>query len=109
MEFRGEDTGAAGKTQWIEIDGYDPVAKRFTWDNFSSDGTVQRITYTVEGNTVPYSGTHATLEKQAKMRGTVVFSADFMSSVDKREISLDGKAWMPLWEIKCTKTKLSPK
>ncbi len=39
----------------------------------------------------------------------VVFSADFMSSVDKREISLDGKAWMPFWEIKCTKTKLSPK
>jgi hypothetical protein len=109
LEFRGEDRGAAGATQWIEIDGYDPVAEKFTWNNFASDGTVQTITYTIEGKTVPHSGTHVSRGKQAKMRGTVVFTSDFMSSVDRREISLDGKTWMLFWEAKCTKAKSSPK
>ena len=109
VEFRGEDKGTAGTTHWVEIDGYDPVTKKFTWNNFASDGSVQSVTYTMEGKTMSYSGTQVTGGKQAKIRGTCVFTPDFMSNVDKREITFDGKAWMPLWEGKATKLKSSPK
>jgi len=109
VEFRAEGKGTAGPIQAIEIDGYDPVTKKFTWNNFASDGSVQTFTYTIEGNTVPYSGTQVTGGKQAKIRGTITFAPDFMSSVEKREMSIDGKAWIPALEVKSTKVKSSPK
>jgi hypothetical protein len=109
IEFRGEDKGPAGTLQWVEIDGYDPLIKKYTWNNFSSDGGVQTVTYTIEGQTVSYSGTQILGGKQAKIRGTCVFTPDFVSNVDKREVSFDGKTWMPLWELKAIKVKSSPK
>ena len=109
IEFRGEEKGTAGTTQWLEVDGYDSVSKKFTWNGFSSDGSVQTVTYTIEGTTVPYSGTLIVGGKQYKIRGTCVFTPDFTINVDKREISVDGKAWMPFWEAKATKVKSSPK
>ena len=109
VEFRAEWKGTAGPIQAIEIDGYDPVTKKFTWNNFASDGSVQTFTYTIEGSTVPYSGTQVTGGKQAKIRGNITFAPDFMSCVEKREMSIDGKAWMPALEVKSTKVKSSPK
>jgi len=109
IEFRGEDKGPAGVVQWFEIDGYDPLIKKYTWNNFSSDGGGQTVTYTIEGQTVPYSGTQIFGGKQAKIRGTIVFSADFKTNIDKREVSVDGKTWMPLWELKAIKAKSSSK
>ena len=109
VEWRTEEKGPGGTVEGIEIDGYDPVTKKFTWNSFASDGSVQRITYTIEGNTVSYSGTQVTGGKQAGIRGTITLAPDFMSNVEKREISADGKAWMPLFESKVTKVKPSPK
>ena len=109
IEFRGEEKGTAGTTQWLEVDGYDSVSKKFTWNVFSSDGSVQTVTYTIEGTTVPYSGTLIVGGKQYKIRGTCVFTPDFTINIDKREISVDGKTWMPFWEAKATKVKSSPK
>ncbi len=109
VEWRSEDKGPTGATQGIEIDGYDPVTKKFTWNFFTSDGTTQTVTYTIEGNTVSISGTQVTGGNQAKIRGTVVFAPDFMSFVEKREMSIDGKVWMPVFESKSTKVKSSPK
>jgi hypothetical protein len=109
VEFRAEWKGTAGPMQAIEIDGYDPVTRKFTWNNFASDGSVQTFTYTIEGNTVSYSGTQVTGGKQAKIRGTITFTPDLMSNVEKREMSIDGKAWMPALEVKATKVKSSPK
>jgi hypothetical protein len=109
VEFRGEENGVAATTHWAETDGYDSVIKKYTWNSFASDGSVQTVTYTIEGNKVPYSGTQITGGRQANIRGTCVFTPDFMSNVDKREISFDGKEWMPLWEVKATKAKSSPK
>ncbi len=109
VEFRVEWKGTAGPMQAIEIDGYDPVTKKYTWNNFASDGGVQAFTYAIEGNTVSYSGTQVIGGKQVKARGTITFAPDFMSNVEKREISIDGKAWMPALEVKATKVKSSPK
>lgn len=106
VEFRGEENGPAGTTQWCEIDGYDPLHKRYTWNGFGSDGSVSTVTYTIDGNTVRYSGTVAMGGKQYQIKGTVIFAADFLSNVEKREISADGKTWTPLWE--CTVTKITP-
>ncbi|MGA2363718.1 MAG: DUF1579 family protein [Candidatus Aminicenantales bacterium] len=109
VEWRAEEKGPSGTTQWFEIDGYDAVNMKFMWNNFSSDGSFETAAYTIEANTVNYSGTHFLGEKQYKFRGSCVFAPDLMSSVSKQEISVDGKTWMPQYESKWTKTKSSPK
>jgi hypothetical protein len=109
LEFRGEEKGPAGTTQWQEIDGYDPVTKRYTWKGFYSDGAAQTVTYTFEGNTGSFSGTQVAGGKKYKIRGTFVFTPDNNSNVTKWEISADGKVWMPFLEAKAIKVKSSPK
>lgn len=109
VEWRGEEKGLSGTSQWFEIDGYDALNKKFMWNSFSSDGSFQAVTYTIEGNTVNYSGTQFQGEKQYKFRGSCVFAPDLMSWVTKQEVSVDGKTWMPWREDKTTKTKSSSK
>ena len=109
VEFRSEEKGAAGNIQYHEIDGYDPVAKNYTWNGFDSNGCSQAVTYTFAGNTVTYSGTQIIGAKQYKIRGTIVFAPDLMSDVAKNEISVDGQTWTPIFEGKFTKVKSSPK
>jgi hypothetical protein len=109
VEWRGEDAGAWGAMQWLELDGYDAAQKRYTWDLFGSDGAGQRVHYTIEGTTVAYSGTQRAGNKEVRIRGTVVFAADLMSNVDKREMSLDGATWVPLWETKSIKSRAAVK
>ncbi len=103
VEFRGED----GIGSWYEVDGYDALNKKFFWTGFGSDGNVSAVTYTINGTTVEYSGTVRLGEKQYKIRGTCAFAADFMSFVDKRELSIDGQTWMPNFQSKSTKTNKS--
>jgi hypothetical protein len=109
VEWHGEETGPAGTTLWLEIDGYDPLNKKFMWNNFSDDGSFNTVTYTIETNTVKCSGTSLQGEKQYKFRASVVFAPDLMSSVEKGEISVDGKTWMPSYENRWTKIKSSAK
>ena len=101
VEFQGEE----GSLSWREVDGYDALNKRFFWTGFGSDGNVNDVTYTINGTTVEYSGTVRLGEKQYKIRGTAVFAADFMSFVDKRELSIDGQTWMPNFQSKNVKNK----
>jgi hypothetical protein len=109
VEWRMEVSGPGGTMQNVEIDGYDPTTKKFTWHFFASDGSIQTVAYTIEGNKTAYTGTQALGAKEAKMRGTVVFAPDLMSFVEKREMSFDSKTWMPVFDSKCTKVKSSPK
>lgn len=109
LEWRGEEKGPSGTTQWFEIDGYNALNKKFMWNGFSSDGSFDTAVYTIKANTVDYSGTTFMGEKQYKFRGGVVFSPDLMSFVDKKEVSADGKTWMQWWETRATKSKPSPK
>jgi hypothetical protein len=109
VEFRGEEKGAKETTQWAEIDGYDPVANKYVWHGFTSSGGTSTVAYTIEGTTVPYSGTQIAGGKQYKIRGTCIFTPDFMTWIEKREVSVDGTSWIPLSESKFTKIKPSPK
>ena len=109
VEWHGEETGPAGTTQWFEIDRYDSLNKKFVWNNFSSDGSSNTVTYTIEANTIKCSGTSLRGEKQYMFRASIVFAPDLMSSVEKGEISVDGKTWMPSYENRWTKTKSSAK
>jgi ketosteroid isomerase-like protein len=106
VEFRGEDKGPTGTTQWTETDGYDPLSQRYIWKGFASDGSFNDVSYTIEGTKVTHSGTVCTGGKTYRIRGTIVFAADFLSNVEQREISTDGKTWMPLWE--CRAAKITP-
>jgi hypothetical protein len=109
VEWRSEVTGPTGTTQWVETDGYDPVAQKFFFNQYASDGGLLTGAYTIEGNTQSMSGTVISGGKQAKWRGTVVFAPDMMSAVEKNEISLDGMTWMPWSEGRWTKAKPSPR
>jgi len=109
VEFRSEFSGPSGTGQIYEIDGYDSSNKRYTWNNFSSDGSVHVVTYTIEADTVTYSGTITLGDKQYKTRGTIVFAADLNSMVEKDELSVDSKTWMPWGEFRFIKAKSSPK
>lgn len=109
VEFRSEATGTAGPLQYFEVDSYDPLTKKYIWNGFGSDGSIHTVTYTIEGTAVSYSGTQIIGGKQGKIRGTIVFTPDFMSDVEKREISIDGKSWVPCFQSKFTKVKSSPK
>ena len=95
--------------KWHEIDGYDPMTKRYFWHWYSSDGSYQTVSYAIEGNKVSYSGTRILRDKQAKNRGTITFAPDFMIWTSRDEVSIDGKTWMLNFENKFTKVKSSSK
>jgi hypothetical protein len=109
VEFSAEEKGPSGTTHWFEIDGYNALNKKFMWNGFNDDGSFQTAAYTIEANTVNYSGTRFLGEKQYNFRGICVFAPDLMSFVDRQEVSVDGKTWVPLYETRVTKTKSSPK
>jgi hypothetical protein len=101
VEFLGEE----GSSRWREIDGYDALNKRYFWSGFGNSGRFDTATYTIEGTKVEYSGIVTLGEKSFKIRGTVVFADDLMSSVEKRDISLDGQTWIPSFRTSWIKTK----
>jgi hypothetical protein len=105
VEFRLEETGPTGKSQYHEIDGYDAKSKRYTWFGFSSDGETSSVTYTIDGNKVNYSGTLLRGDKQYQIRGNVTFNADRTRWDEKREVSTDGKTWLPNFQSTFTKVK----
>jgi hypothetical protein len=109
VAWHGEEKWPSGNPQWLEVDGYDALNKKFMWNGFNSDGSFETAAYTIEANTVNYSGTRFLGEKQYKFRGNIVFAPDLMSSVEKREVSVDGKTWMLQFENRWSKTKSSPK
>ncbi|MGE5361188.1 MAG: hypothetical protein ACM3NQ_19395, partial [Bacteroidales bacterium] len=63
------------------------------------------MSYRIEGNTVSLLGTTDVEWKQRRLRGTFVFAPDGKSFVEKLQVSVDGKTWIPAWEIRFTKVK----
>lgn len=105
IEWHAEEKGTAGTTDWVEIDGYDPISSRFTFYYFDNSGMIQTVSYTMEGTKLSFSGTQSLGGKQAKVRGTGVFAADLASWVERFELSMDGRVWTPFWESRFTKVK----
>ena len=96
VEFLGEEKGPTGTSQWHEIDGYNPVTKKYAWSSFGSDGSISMVEYSIEGVTVTYSGTQISGGKEYQIRGICSFTPDFMSFTEKRVLSVDGTVWMSL-------------
>jgi ketosteroid isomerase-like protein len=103
VEVRGEEGGAP----WYEVDGYDAASKKYFWHGYDAGGRFSLITMTVDGNTVTYSGTGLERGKQYWSRGTDVYSADSMTVIQKDEISIDGRTWIPGFEAKFVKNHKS--
>ncbi len=93
------------QTIWFEIWAYDAVKKKHIWTGYGSDGDVNWGTCIFDGRTMSYSGTVLLGEKQYAIRGTVVAATDSMSMVEDREISLDGRSWMPYSRSGFVKTR----
>jgi hypothetical protein len=108
VEWRGEEKGPAGNLRWYEVDGWDAKNKTYFWKSFGSDGSFQSTVYSIDGTKVSYSGTVILKDKEYKMRGTCLFSPDLTSFEERREISADGKTWMPNFVIKNVKAPKPP-
>ncbi len=95
VQVTGERTGTTGTLSWFEIWAYDAVQKKYIWTGYGSDGDINWGTCIFDGRIMSYSGTVLLGEKQYGIRGTVVAATDSMSMVEDREISLDGRSWIP--------------
>ncbi len=103
VEWQAEE--ANGGSPAREIDGYDPTTKRFFFHAYYPNGSVEMMTYTIEGNMVTLSGTTDIDGKRARLKGTCVFAPDSSSFVEKLQVCLDGKTWIPMSEVKFAKVK----
>ena len=110
LETRVREKGAAGESQSVEIDGYDPVNKTFTWAVYVDNGEMASGVATFSsGTTETYSGKSIVGGKQYLERGTDLFAPDLLSFTEKDEASTDSKTWMTVWEYKATKSQPAPK
>ena len=105
LETGRREKGPTGEIQSIEIDAYDPANKKFTYSVYDDHGGTASGVFAFSGNTWKWSGKSAVGGKEYLSRGTGTFAADLLSFTQKAEISIDGKTWMPAWEIKATKAK----
>lgn len=97
------ETGPAGETRTVEIDGYDPVAKNYPGMWMCGDGSLGQGTFTMNGNVATWEGTSMANGKRFKDRGTDAVAPDGMSFTKRWEISEDGKTWVPFSTFKATK------
>lgn len=104
LEYRGEEKNPLGMLKWFEMDGYDPVNKKYTTYSAASDGSQSTGSFTVEGRQWVCLVDGIQAGKQFKERQTLDFSSDGLSYTWKCEISMDGKSWSLLAEDKATKT-----
>jgi hypothetical protein len=105
MEFSGGRKGAEASYHWLELDGYDALSKNYMMTGFGSDGSVNSSTYKFDNNTIVFSGTYLLGEKKYIIRGSINPDPGFKRGVEKREISFDGKTWVPLFKITFTKVR----
>lgn len=110
LETREREKGPAGEAQFLEIEGYDPAKRNFTHSAYGSGGIHGSAAFTSSsGTTWTFSGKGVAGAKPYTIRGTITFAPDLLSTTGNFEVSTDGKTWMPLFEVKSTKTPPAPK
>jgi hypothetical protein len=109
--FRGRwnEKGAMGDTQGFEIDGYDPVNKRFACTGYTDQGIRVSAALTANGKALNWEGKAFVAAEQYGFKEAFVFDPELMSGTATAEISADGRTWMRLYEAKFTKVKTAPK
>ena len=109
--FQCQLSGKVAESQMrlLEIDGYDPVNKKFSSDFYFDDGGRRSGTLTVTGNAWTYDGKYLVAGKEYQLKESFILGPDFASGTDKAEISSDGTTWTPFIECKWTKAKPAPK
>lgn len=95
----------SGETQTVEVDTYDPVTKSYPYITASSDGSLSRGSFTVNGSIATWEGTSTVDGKRYRDRGTDAVAPDGMSITKQGEISEDGKNWVPWFTQKAIKVQ----
>ena len=109
LDWRWKEQANGAETRGLEILGYDPINKSYASTAYMDNGSSSSGAYVFSGNTSNYSGKLAVGGKLYLLRYTETFAADLMSFVQRAEVSVDAKAWVPLSEIKYAKFKPIPK
>ena len=109
LQGRWTEKGPAGEARGLEIDGYDPVNKNLSGQYYIDDGSTFSGVITITGNTWTYAGKMVIAGEQYQYKETFIVATDLMSGTDKGEISVDGKTWAPLREVKWTKVQPAAK
>ena len=104
VEDRWDEKDPLGNVKGLQIWGYDPLKKTYTYSYFTSAGESGGGTVTINGNTWTWNGSGATYEgKNAWSRGTITFTGP-NAFTQKAEASGDGgKTWAVNFEGKWTK------
>jgi len=105
LESVSNQQSPSGAKQTVEIDMYDAVTKSYPDINVSSDGSFYQGSFTVNGSVGRWEGIWVVSGKRYKNRGTSTVAPDGMSYIDRGEISVDGKAWVPWFTTKFTKVQ----
>ena len=104
------EKGAHGTSRVLEIDGYDPAGKKFTFATFYDNGNAGSGTFSFSSTTEwSFEGKLCAGGKQYSIRGKGAFAPDMKSNTFTGEISIDGKTWAPWWDGKYTKTEPAAK
>jgi hypothetical protein len=105
LERRFDGKGPAGEMKGVEIMGYDPAKKVYTYTYFDSMGATGSGTMTVSGDTWNATGTTNVGGKSMHERCALTFAAVGTSLNIKCDGSTDGKSWASTFEGKATKPK----
>lgn len=104
------EKGASVETHGIEIIGYDAEKKSFFSNEYHDDGIMYSGVYVVSGNAWTYTGKVMVMGTPYMLKAAITTAADSMSFTVKGEISSDGKAWAPIFDMLYTKVpKPAPK
>jgi hypothetical protein len=105
LQDRWDEKNPLGPLKGLQMWGYDPMKKTYTYNYFTTFGEIGSGTVTVSGNTWTWTGSGISYEgKPAYGRGSLTFSGATTYTV-KSEASSDGKAWIPSFEGKWTKSR----
>ncbi|SPF39675.1 exported hypothetical protein [Candidatus Sulfotelmatobacter kueseliae] len=109
LESVSNQQSPSGEKQTVEIDTYDPVTKSYPDTNVSSDGSFFQGSFTVSGSLATWEGISVVNGQRYKNRGTSTVASDGMSYIDRGEISVGGKTWVPWFTTRFTKVQDSEK
>src|SRR6266566_5274807 len=102
--FHSDSTGPMGQQKTVDVMGYDPKEKVYTYDGFTTSGERNKATGTVSGNA--WVWTFSGEEQGKSFKGRFNLTEDSPTSYSfSEEMSSDGGPWTKLEEGKATKVK----